>query len=439
MQGLKGMCCLFFVRSRREIPCLSLLLPAVLAFAAQAQSDEKSPIGPFNIELTDHTSIRGMLLDINDDAVLLRTAEGDRKIERKRVKRMDPLQDDIPLNADARPAEPSIGRIAKKEPVLDDLEGEEVKDVKREVPANDRKLMAALKAPVAAPPGERMAIKEAGREPLRTAAGQVIEGREFDAALAFIETREYKRAAQMLRTLVGRSTEAEVARVDALSRQRFNRSLAELLVMCNVLQSCGPCKGEGTLRCDGCNGTGYQNKNIPVPDGNANTGVKSVSNASSPRARVALCDKCRGNGYDICMGCCGTRLAQVEVTPYEREAYTNYCLRLAVECLGASEGNYADTARENLPAIMPGGDGKLRGTIEQVWIRDSLDRVRSDINRLWRAEGFYRLAMRADPALAIRYTGKDLTQELNKITLRRQHLYSEMAERARFKDFHQTE
>jgi hypothetical protein len=54
-------------------------------------------------------------------------------------------------------------------------------------------------------------------------------------------------------------------------------------------------------------------------------------------------------------------------------------------------------------------------------------------------EGFYRMAMKADPGLPLRYNAKDLSQELNKINIRRQSLYSELAERCRFQDFRQEE
>jgi hypothetical protein len=58
--------------------------------------------------------------------------------------------------------------------------------------------------------------------------------------------------------------------------------------------------------------------------------------------------------------------------------------------------------------------------------------VKSDIIRLWRAEGFYRMAMKADPMLPLMYNGKDINQELNKISVRRQALFAEWTERARF-------
>ena len=40
--------------------------------------------------------------------------------------------------------------------------------------------------------------------------------------------------------------------------------------------------------------------------------------------------------------------------------------------------------------------------------------------------------IKADPALPLSYSPKDLTQELNKINIRRQTLYSELMERTRF-------
>ena len=65
----------------------------------------------------------------------------------------------------------------------------------------------------------------------------------------------------------------------------------------------------------------------------------------------------------------------------------------------------------------------------------TLEELKSDIIRLWRAEGFYRMALKADPTLVVREQYEDYQQELNRIGLRRRNLYSELAERSRFQNF----
>ena len=129
-------------------------------------------------------------------------------------------------------------------------------------------------------------------------------------------------------------------------------------------------------------------------------------------------------------------MAPAETTPYEREHYCAYLVDQAKACLRESETSYGDTAREaKMPVVMPGGDPKIKWVIEQAWLRDSANRVKSDIMRMWRAEGFYKFALKADPTFVIRDTETDYLQELNKIALRRQHLYAELTERLRFQDF----
>jgi len=260
------------------------------------------------------------------------------------------------------------------------------------------------------------------------------ETKYFERALACIEQRDYKLAAINFKHLMAKSTDAEVAAADAACRQKFNRPLAEVMVSCYMQQGCGVCRNEGIVKCPDCNGTGYVQKNINAPD--ANVAAGPGRQVAQGRARIAICARCRANAYDVCGACSGTRTTFAEPTPYERESYSQYCIRMATEALCTSEVNYGDTARESLQPVMPGGDAKLRGVVEQAWLRDTANRVKSDICRMWRAEGFYRMALRADPTLPLRYTTKDLNQELTKIGLRRQHLYAELAERSRFQDFH---
>src|SRR5205814_1274864 len=152
----------------------------------------------------------------------------------------------------------------------------------------------------------------------------------FDTALDFIDKRAYKSAASTLRELVSKGTQDEIAKADTVSRQRFNRPLAELIVMCYLNDACPNCKGEGVIPCELCKGCGYTVQLI-TPAGPANPAVagvhKPLGNAdAAPNAgavpahrKVSICEVCRGHGFDCCPACLATRLVVADPTPYERD------------------------------------------------------------------------------------------------------------------------
>lgn len=414
---------------------------------AHAADGDKSPIGPVTIEFTDQSTLTGVLMDISDVAYIIRTADGVRTIDRTRVRKLEPVVLRPPVAAEqkvSRPAEPAKEaaaspediRIAKAPELGNDLPDEELPNkrgkaaaARRELAPEDADLLRRIR--IQQEPPARVA------EPVERPKVSATGAATADRAFAQIEERDYKGAALTFKQIVKTGNNEEIGKADQFSRQRFNRALPEMMVMCYAQHSCVGCRGEGVLKCNACNGTGYVNKNIAA-NPNPTTGIKSVA-LSAGRARIAICESCRGNGMEVCMQCLGTRMSYPDPTVYEREAFSSYCLKLGAEALCMSEGNYGDTARESLPTVMPGGDGAIRRAVEQTWLRDSADRVKSDIFRLWRVEGFYRMALKSDPGLPLRYNAKDLSQELNKINIRRQSLYSELAERCRFQDFRQEE
>ncbi|HYF47983.1 MAG TPA: hypothetical protein VEJ63_01155, partial [Planctomycetota bacterium] len=52
-------------------------------------AEERSPIGPVILELSDKSTVSGLLLDINDDMLLVRTRDGEKTFERKKVRKLD--------------------------------------------------------------------------------------------------------------------------------------------------------------------------------------------------------------------------------------------------------------------------------------------------------------------------------------------------------------
>jgi hypothetical protein len=426
------------------------LLLGLGMLAGKAGAAERAPIGPFQIELSDKSSVSGVLLEVNDETIVLRTAEGDRSFERKRVKNMEPLAGkaaDIalaqagqgkraeaeraparpPHSEDQKPAKPA----APKEALVDDLP-EALAPAPKNAgdAANEGLLIRKLR-----PNNTDAADKNDVIGPRRLLPNNPApDANDLDRAISFINAGAFKQASASLRNVLKTSDET-VRAADSIIRQKYNKPLSDVLVMCYTLIPCGPCKGDGVVKCELCGGTGYLNKNVGTPISGAVNAVKKVlAEGGQSRPRISLCDTCRGNGFDVCATCLGTRQAFAEPTLYEREAYAAYMLRMGTETLITSESNYGDTGRESMPTIMPDGDKNLRGVVEQVWLRDTSDRVKSDITRLWRAEGFFRMALKGDPTLSFR-SPKDLNQELNKIGIRRRMLYGELSERLRFQNF----
>jgi hypothetical protein len=417
---------------------LGLYLGCCASLLRAAESSDH--IGPVTIELSDKTLVSGVLVDSTDDTLVLRTREGERKIDRKSVKSVKPGLATAPGKSEEAGDDLRIGKAANTQ-VVDDtpdapLKKPTPKPEKKEGDGPADKILDAMKKGPdkglvgdLPPPPAKPVVREPGR---------ATPEKEWEHGFAQIDTGNYKAAASAFRATIGTGNTDELNKAEARARQKFNRSLPEVLVMCYSTVKCAQCKGDGVLQCEDCNGTGYFMKNIAGPGPAASVGgVKSVPSNSSSRPRIALCQKCHGNGFDVCMQCLGTGIGYSEPTSYEKDAYSAYFTRMAQETLGSSESSYGDTSRENMPTAIGGNsrtETNMDETIKQVWLRDSADRAKSDIIRLWRAEGFYRLSLKADPSLMIR-SPKDLNQELIKIKVRRQNLYGELSERMRFKDY----
>ena len=414
---------------------------SVMFAAALVRGAENSdPVGPVTIELADKTLVSGVLVDSTDEALVLRTRDGERKIDRKNVKTVKPGVPAAAGKADDND-DLRIGKAASNQ-VVDDTPDAPVKKPapkpeKKEGEGPGDKILDALKKGP-----DKGIVGDLPPPPLKPAVHEPAHAtpeKEWEHGFAQIEAGNYKAAAAAFRATIATGNTDELNKAEARARQKFNnRSLPEVIVMCYATVKCPQCKGDGVLQCEDCNGTGYFLKNITPPSpATSSAGVKSVQTGSTSRPRVSLCQKCHGNGFDVCMQCLGTGIGYTEPTSYEKEAYSGYFTRMAMETMGSSENSYGDTSRENMPTTIGGNsrtETNMDETIKQVWLRDSADRTKSDIIRLWRAEGFYRLSLKADPGLMIR-SPKDLNQEMIKIKIRRQNLYGELSERMRFKDY----
>ena len=426
------------MRVRNFSTLILSLLFALLQVSVHA-ADNPDASGPVTVELNDKTLLSGILIDSSDQKLVLRTRDGEKNVERKNIHSIKPGL--VPGKADGD----DDLRIDKagKQTVVDDIPDAPVKKPAPKIEKKDgesanEKLRNALKNGPNGP-----ALQNKDQPPPAPAAtpktgDRTAPEKQWERGFAQIEAGDYKAAAQFFRASINSGNSDEMNKAEAQARQKFSRPLADVLVMCYATVKCPDCNGDGVLQCTDCNGTGYLLKNMNAPAPSASVaGAKNVQTGSSSRARVALCQKCHGNGFDVCMHCMGTGIGFTEPSGYERDAYTAYFTKMAAEALGSSETNYGDTAREGMPTTIGGNDRtetNMDGTIKQVWLRDSADRAKSDIIRLWRAEGFYRLSLKADPGLMIRST-RDLNQELIKIKIRRQNLYGELSERLRFKDF----
>ncbi|HYG75655.1 MAG TPA: zinc finger-like domain-containing protein [Planctomycetota bacterium] len=455
---------------RGFVPCCLLL--ALFSAAAAAGDDVKdagSPIGIFRLDLTDETNVTGMVLKVTDQFVLIRLKDGDRKFSRTQIKKMEPVNQNAKLSAappekaapPAAPAPPTQalapqpdGELAiarRANDVIDDLDEDAVKAerARPRLKGDDNKIMAGLRngggAPLEAPRNEPAVRNEAPLAerkeppppPRRTTAFKTNPDlpKLFDSALLKIENQSYGLASKDLRILVTSGSKEDIARAEDYSRQTFHRSLGELMVLCYLNDLCKPCQGEGLAQCKLCSGAGYTVKWVNHQPGNAVTpgtrrggGSIGVQDNASVHRRVSLCEFCRGHGFEPCKQCGGTRIETPDPTTYEREIFSAQMVKLAEETTYRSEGSYGDTYREQPPTQIPRIEQKMRPMTEQIWLRDSANKVKSDIMRLTRAEAYYQLAMKADPLLVLR-PGKYLQQELTRLKVRKHNLHGELAER----------
>jgi hypothetical protein len=427
------------------------LIISLVAFAiCSAVHCSEGVIGPMTLEMANGEKVSGVLIDFNDSEWVMRIAGADRHIPRGDIKSSKPF---VPTaRSEAAPPAAKAEPAPVKENVVDDTDKEDVRIAQaKPAPIPLPKPEAAEKADAPKNPAENL-MKMLRRPDLKPPADMRVPAQvaddpnakkfkpAFDVALDLMQRRAYREAGVLLRNFVTHGKPEEIAAADTQARQRLNRSLAEVITSCYFNDMCPQCKGEGVIVCSQCKGSGYCVDTIcseirgPImpgthttADGNVFATLKDRDNLQRHR-RVQVCELCRGNGYEPCSGCYGTRLAVNEPSPYERDTYTSQLLGKAYDCLFANESSYGDTPREVPPPFYPRGNANLRPMTEQIWVRDSIDKVKSDLMRMLRAEGFITSAMNADPLLVIRST-KDYQQELTKIRGRVRHLWGELSER----------
>lgn len=427
-----------------------MLVLVLVAGGMLSAAEPDVPLGPVTIKLLNNEIASGVLLDKNAEFVELRTEKGSQKIEVKQIKEISAATS----KAVVTPA--AAGK--KEEAAANDVDDSEVriaaaKSVSEKAKAVDPQadsILAKLKNDNTGAPPEPVKVKVPGNDRPTKGTGRDALTR-FDTALDFIDKRAYKSASSVLRELVTKGTQDEIAKADSGSRQRFNRPLSELIVMCYFNDLCPNCKGEGVIPCEICKGSGYTVQlvtpagpaqaavaGVHKPLGGADLGAPKEAGALPAHRKVSVCEVCRGHGFDCCPTCLATRLIAADPTPYERDTYTNMLLTRANECLYANECTYGDTSRDVVPTYFARTEAKLRPMLEQVWLRDSADKCKSDIVRLTRAEGYMQAAIHADPTLVLRST-KDYLQEINKIHIRRSNLYGEFSERFQIYAMNRTE
>jgi hypothetical protein len=319
-----------------------------------------------------------------------------------------------------------------------------VDDVPDEAPAQKKKpgtendVLNKLKLGSTAKPTEGKPAKDIAAPPANVPP-KILDAESAYASVEFAIARgEFSSAADTLKGFVRNAAQEEVAKADKLCRDHYSRNIAQVITMCYMQINCVDCKATGVKACERCAGSGYTaawvswgNGGGPTPGtrkGSAATlGLKEVASGTQHRV-VDVCPLCRGHGYEVCGRCLGTRLAGGQPSAYERSTYSDYLVTLANSILQKNEGDYANTGRQAPPSYAPREEAKMKPQIEQVWLRDSANQVKSDIQRLTRAEGYLMLALKVDPGLAVR-SPMDIHDELSKIGFRRAGLFSELSER----------
>jgi hypothetical protein len=430
---------------------LAVLLGGIAVLRAEEPKNEAGPIGPVRLELIDKTAVSGILLRINDITLLLRTNDGDHLIERKNVRKIDPLNEPLSarIAAPAKEAAPAAKAVAAAAPPAEAPKPAKVID---DMPED-----APAKAAKAAPSPLLVRLNLLNKEPVKPDAKNEAEelrvsvrakssrskGREAPArlqsAINAIALRSYQSASESMRNLIAQSSDDELAIADSCCMERYGRNLADTLVMCYMQYTCSDCKSQGMKTCGHCGGAGYVTKWVASNSGGPTPGTRKGTNQmigllmgnstdGNQHRSVDICSFCHSHGYDACQTCMGTRMAYAAPSAYEASAYAAQLVKLAESSLKESEGGYGGTYREAPPVFAPRDHAKMRPMTEQAWLRDSINRIKSDIMRITRAQGYYYLATKADPELVLR-SNTFITQEITKIAVRRQNLQSEMLER----------
>lgn len=457
-------------KAPRTIDCAILLLLSCLwgQVPPASASEEVAKIAKtlaipatgsqIKVELIDHTTLAGKLIAQKSESVHLNTGSALLVISISDIVAITQIAPPktadapavVPPSPASAPAQPDPTALAAKQ--------EEKPSQKQAATEEDVEIPGKKTEPEVAPEkalaqklglGQGDGDKKAPRttvqpnaKPEQANQAEAQGGRDWDRVLDqsvdLLETGRPIAAAQNLRQIARTGDPHVLARADTVLRARYRRSLAETLAICYMQETCADCKGSGLVVCPDCGGQGYLTRVITRrPSDKVEPGTHKLDKALGMTdpveckefMRDQLCARCRGHGFDPCETCRGTRNRFIEPTPYEKAAYADHLASLGDELLRDKESSYGDTGRTAAPTYDTREEARMKPMLQQVWLRDTANQVKSDILRLWRAQQYYAWAIKADPTLVLRSTQKNYPQEQTKILARLRLLYGEFAER----------
>ena len=380
-------------------------------------------------------ALSGVLVTVSEKAVTIQTSVKTEEIGREQIQFMRSLETKAkPAGAVEDEDDPPHGRTARTQAPRPGSARPNGALPADESPQEGSRLLELLKG----------GAQRAAEKP-PAAAAEVKDLKVQDAfaqAAQWFELLQHGLAGQALRKIVSSGQVEEVKRAEAGAQERFKRPLADVLVLCYAKAKCRTCSGDGLLECKACTGQGYTARMVTLAiqdQGNIRAGTRERGDltgggfreAAGDKSyhRITLCGTCRGHGYEPCPACRGTGAEFAKPSPYERERYADYLVALGDGCLITSESTFGDTQRDAPQELYPRNGAMLKSMLQQVWLRDSIGKVKSDVMRLLRAKTYYEEAMKADPGLSLRNYTKDYDQLNLKIVLRATHLLGELNER----------
>ncbi|MCZ7645560.1 MAG: hypothetical protein M5U26_09790 [Planctomycetota bacterium] len=390
---------------------------------------------PIVLTLSGNREVRGTLMKVAQNGVTVRTESGERFYASREI-----------VSAKRGPAARGADPVVEEE----ERGGVRIGPAKEQPAAKNefdlKDLLQPEAAPKPAPAAPATPKKPNAEDPRnRTLPTEIrFDGKNlpepFKAAMRNLQARSYALAIGDLKTLFEKGQEAEVKAADEYCRLTLSQSLPELLTFLYLSTPCQTCSAKGIATCKLCMGTGYGCRFVEhVKGGGGPTpgtrrGSQKPLTFTDPETGgvehrvVTICNFCRGNGYEACQTCFATRRQFHNPTPREALVYADALLKLADEVLALDETDYAKTGSDEAPAYRERDTRRMNSPLPQAWIRDSANRVKSNIMRMWRAEKYVREAMRVDPLVEIRHK-RDLIEELTRISYRRLHLIGELTER----------
>ncbi|MBI3831379.1 MAG: hypothetical protein HY291_17810 [Planctomycetes bacterium] len=430
-------------------------LLALLTYSAQGEDKHKDPpaisvpaVGSrITVELVDHSQITGKLVSQQNGQLHIFSGEKLLVIALTDVRKLTALEPssekDHPAKLASAPVDPPMPQAGAAAQPAKEEEDIEAPGQPANKPADPEKaVLGKLGLGQAKNNTKPEAVAEKDPRPAHLAKDEK-EDQELlkllEQSVGFMDLGKYAAASQGLRRLVRSGDQPLIEKADATMRLKFHRSLAEVLTLCYMQERCDACKGTGLVACPDCGGQGYITRVIArTPNDRVDPGTHKIERTATGIVdnegqkvftRDQLCPKCHGHGFDPCETCRGTRNKYPEPTPFERGVFADHLTALANQLLQQKESSYGDTSRTPPPVYDTRDEARLKPMLQQVWIRDSANQVKSDILRLWRAYQYYDWALKADPSIVFRSTEKDYPQEMTKIMGRLRLLYGEFSER----------